>query len=778
MLLTNMSYLFLILLLILPFFGWVILRSFLNISSVIYLLPFSFVFGLCAYLVLLYALAYFFGVKIAVFISLFILFLTAIVFILSGKKDFLKIEAPININNSIFLFLVCFLIAFLTFLVTEKWVVWDFKFHLSVASHIARSDKFPCTSSNWPSLFIPYHFGFDLLSASLVKLSGISVMNSFRFVIVLSSIVTFLSAFAVSDFFLRKLNNAGFFKSLIGALVFYFSGNLLWLDAIFRYLFKIPPVDSSWSFLQTILGIGIHGSIITDIGSGGIFFASVTLGIQMFLLILFLFLYEKSLSLKYMISLLIPSIALFHCAEWILYIFLLSLIVSSFILFLDRNKKEDFKVNLLKNLLYSAIIFSIIIFNGIAYKILSSNYTYLPCFLELIFNPTPFFLRVFGRFGNLNLHRDVGLFSWDFISEFGIALILLPFIFYRIFKNNFNGYSLILSIILVSFVSPFILYIKSSPPDVIRLFHPGYELLGLFLFILLLDFLKTFKNVLRITLPGIIISTIVIPPILILSLSGIFSPAIYLSYPFIGFIDYSVKDFIKDRNFRKFSSNVTEGVKLVRKGSVIDDADIKIVNYLRKNSSSDEYGLSSYPFPFDYLGIPCYNALRGSGLARKITYVSLLQTFDPYLLEELKIKWFYLEPKTAEFVNLKVFEELIKNGYAREVLEVNSEVYGKGTLYEFVDLNKYMLSMPRKTYWTYFVYFTQNIIPLPDSSGKEMFYLFTSEKEATEYLKKEMKTNTDLKNHKPFVDAVSEEIIKQQAAINDFGIKYNKINFN
>jgi len=270
----------------------------------------------------------------------------------------------------------------------------------------------------------------------------------------------------------------------------------------------------------------------------------------------------------------------------------------------------------------------------------------------------------------------------------------------------------------------------------------------------------------------------VIPPILILSLSGIFSPAIYLSYPFIGFIDYSVKDFIKDRNFRKFSSNVTEGVKLVRKGSVIDDADIKIVNYLRKNSSSDEYGLSSYPFPFDYLGIPCYNALRGSGLARKITYVSLLQTFDPYLLEELKIKWFYLEPKTAEFVNLKVFEELIKNGYAREVLEVNSEVYGKGTLYEFVDLNKYMLSMPRKTYWTYFVYFTQNIIPLPDSSGKEMFYLFTSEKEATEYLKKEMKTNTDLKNHKPFVDAVSEEIIKQQAAINDFGIKYNKINFN
>ncbi|GEM_PF-6117648 len=778
-----MSHIYLILLLILPLFGFVALRGLLGVNSFVYLLPFSFVFGAATFLALLYGVSFFIGIQKAAFFSLLIMLVFSLCIALNFRKDIFKLKNPLSLQQSSVLVFLCLFISFFTYLITDKWIMWDFKFHLSVANYFISTDKFPQSVSNWPSLFIPYHYGFNLLSAAITKLAGISVINSFRLIIIISSIIIPLSCFAIASFFVNDLwlsndkNQVIKFKymsSLFGGLFFYFASNLLWLDALVRYLLKIPPVSQSWTFIQTMLGIGIHGSIISDIGSGGILFASLTIGIQLFLLLLFLylrFLYSSSLSISYILSIFIVSLSLFHIAEWILYVFLLATVISTIVSFIYKDHM-DFKNPLIKNSVCILIYTLIIFLNGLAYRILSQEYSYMPSFLELTLNPKPFSLSAFGRFGNLNEHRDVNLFSWDFISEFGFQFIFSGFVIYWLIKKRVKGLNFILSFLFISFVAPFCLYIKSSPPDSVRLFHPGYELLSMLFILWLFEWKDNLKTKPGQYLVRVFVFVFLLPSIVTLVLTGLFSPGVYLNYPYIAFIDYSAKELIKDKNILKFNKNINDALVLMKNGAVIDETDLKISSYLKTHSKAYEYGVSSNPFPFDYIGRPCYSALRGSSLARRITYVTLLRTLDPYLLKELKIKWLYLDPKTSEFIDLKLVDDLVKSGFLKEALVVNSPVYGQSKLYKFIDIKKHIEQVPRRVYWTFFVYGGQNLIPLSDSSGSQVAYLFSSEKAATDFLKEQIKNNPEFKGQRPFVDAIDENIVNEQAKLNGIIVKH------
>src|SRR3989338_11334765 len=195
----------LILLLILPLFGFVALRGLLGVNSFVYLLPFSFVFGAATFLALLYGISFFIGIQKATFLALLIMLLFSLCFAFNFRKDIFKIKNPLSLKQSLVLVFICLFISFFTCLITDKWIIWDFKFHLSVANYFTSTDKFPQSVSNWPSLFIPYHYGFNLLSAAITKLAGISVISSFRFIIVISSIIIPLSCFAIASFFVNDL---------------------------------------------------------------------------------------------------------------------------------------------------------------------------------------------------------------------------------------------------------------------------------------------------------------------------------------------------------------------------------------------------------------------------------------------------------------------------------------------------------------------------------------------------------------------------------------------
>lgn len=749
-----------LLLLIPPFFGFVVLRAFLGLSSFIYLLPFSFVFGFASLLVLEYGLAYFFGIQKAAFIALAVLLVIALILCAVYRKEILKIEIDYKPKEFIILFFICFLIAFFTYLLSEKWIILDFRFHVSVASHLVSTDKFPQAVSNWPTLLIPYHYGFDLLSALIVKLTNISVINSFHLIGIASSVITFLSCFALSYFFSREVLNVSknFIPVLFSALLFYFAGNLLWLDALLRHFLRIVPVEEGWSLFQSFCALGMHGSIMNDLGGSGILFPSSTLGIQLFLLLFFLYFRFLKLNVicpKSLVCIFIVSLILFHTAEWILYVFLLALVLSMFF---------SLRSFFVKNLACFFIIVFVIVFNNVAYKILSEDYSYLPSFLEFSLNPNLFSLKAFGRFGDLNQHRLISLFSWDFISEFGFQLMFLPFVVYWLIRKKITEIAFILSFLLVSFISPFFLYIKSSPPDSIRLFHPGFELLSLLFGLWIFDFKKPFL----VLFPSVVI----LPSILTLALSSIFSPGIYLSHQFIDYVNFAFGEYKKDKDIKKFFKDINQGISILKQGSVIGDSDIEIANYLKTHSKIDEYGISTNPLPFDYAGIPCYS-IRGTSLPRRVTFVTLLHTLDPYLIKELKIRWLYVEPNTARLMDIDLLEELMEKNILKEVLLTTSPLSKdvKLRLFEFIDMEKYLETYPRKAYWTFFTYLDDNIVPINDAQGKGTVCLFQSEKEATSFLKNQIKIDKEFKSYKPNVNAIDIFTLENQAKDNNLTLR-------
>ncbi len=753
-----------LLFLILPFFGWVVLRTLLDISSIVYLFPFSFVFGTASFLILIYSLAYFIGVQNATLVSILILFLISITVGLFFKEKVFKFENTLEFKQLIILSIICTFILFFTYLTLNKSSIWDFGYHLSQASFFVTSDKFPTGTYSWPSIFIPYHYGFDIYSALLSKLMHISVLNSFHFVVLTSVVVIFFSCFAIVYFFTE---GKSFLQALAGSIAFYFAGNLLWLDSLIRYIFKIEPVTNSWSLFESVCALGMHGSFMSDLGSAGIMFASITLGVQFFLLLLFLYFnfVSKTSSFIYLIPILITSLALFHSAEWILYIFMASLLLSS-MLFLIFKNQSNYKSLVLKNLICLICFIAIIVFNGLATTIISQNYTYIPDFFIYLLKSNPFQFEVFGRFGDLNHHRIINFFSWDFLCELGLQFIFSIFVVYWLIRKNFVWTNFILSFILISYIIPFFVLIKTSPPDILRLYHPAHELLTcLFIlcifnmaFVMRVRFLNTFKNILFVVI-------IISQPVITLVLGGIFSPSIYLNHDFINKIQLGLHD---------STFNSSTNLLLSLRGKLdADKSFTEIVEYLQKHSQSNECGLSINSLPFGYVGIPCYS-INGSSLSRKATYITLLQTLDPYLIKELNIKWLFLDSRTAPFVDLGLIEKLIQEGVLKPLIEIEDKYLpnAKAMLLEFTDQEKYISTFPRRAYWTFNVYLSEKVAIFPESYNTKVMLLFQSEIDATKYLKRIMEIDHTIKKNKLFVNAFSEDILKQQATIHNCVLKY------
>ncbi len=758
--------------LVLPLFGWLAVRTILNVSSIVYLIPFSWIFGVASFLTLLYSFAYFIGVQKAALLALCILFLLSILLVVYFKEKIIRLESSLTFKEIVVVFGLSFLISILTYSLLTKWHIWDFEYHVSEAILFASKDKFPTGTYAWPSIFIPYHYGFDILSASISKIGNISMVNAFNLIVVISVMTTVFACFTFAYFFDQRKS---FLTSLFAGLGFYFAGGLLWLDSFIRYLLKIYPVTKDWSFFKTFCAVGLHGSYMNDMGSGGIMFASLTLGVQLFILLIFIyfnFIQDKSLNYFYMLPFLITSIALFHCAEWIIYIFITSLILSSIVSFFLRNTL-DWKSLIIKNIFCCIGIVAFMLFNSLAASYISKDFNYVPNFFTYALKANILQFEVFGRFGDLNQHRLVSFFSWDFVSELGIQFLLLMFVFVWLLKNKFSWAPFIISFIIVSFAVPFCIVITTSPPDILRMYHPAFEIISMLFILWSRDFAGSFKlPFLKKLIPVIFSFFVIVQPVCKLTLSSVFGPPIYLGHEYIDLVDNSIKRFINDHDFKYFSNTVGDLVRALNIG--IFGNDYKVTQFLLKEQSKyNGYGLSLNHLPFSFAGIPCYS-ISGSSLSKKITFITLLQTLDPYLIKELKIKWLFLDTRTAQFTKLSVIEDLINRNFLKLVFEVDDKYVPnvRAGLLRFIDSDRYFKTYPRKTYWTYHIYSGDNIITFPSSSGKEVIYLFKSENEAVVFLKQLLELNTQLKNANPAVDAFSEDTLKEQANKNNCVLRY------
>lgn len=774
-----MIYYSLFLFLLVPILGFLILRFLLGINSLIFLLPFSLVLGVSIFLDLIHLCDPLLGIQNGTFLSLIIIFLSTLSLLIYNKKKlFEKIDNPLKLNQYFILLSTILFVIVFTYLVSDKWVMLDFKFHLSQVNNFVRTNRFPVGIPESPSLLIPYHYGFDLFCASISKLLGMSAISTFRLVIVLFSVITFLSGFALSYLLVSDLqansflSGSKFTNSFIGALLFYFSGNLLWLDAIFRYVFKIFPVQSNWSIFKTACAIGFHGGIVNDISNACVFFASLSIGLGLSLLLFFLyikFIQQEKFCIKTFVIMFFVSISLFHCAEYILYAFSLSVLLSPFISKILKEK-ITFKENVLKSFACFLYLPAVLFVNSLTYIFESSKYTYMPAFLELELNTNLPFIETFGRFGNINEHAFISLFSWDFISEMGLPFVFIVLIVIWMIKTKSKWCTFFLSFFLISFTSPFILYIKSSPPDSLRLLHPGLEMLNMFFAFYMLSLInKTNIKLLKLTLNTSLILMIA-PQLIKLILAGIFSLNIYLNYLFIDNINILIKNLIVEKDISNFSSTVSYYVSTIKKSTISDDSDKRLAIYLDKNYIDGNCGFSMKSTGFNLVGIPCYNPIAGA-TCREFTFATFLRTLDPYLGKEMNIRWIYIDPLTEGLLNISELQNLIKLGLLKEVFSVSSIFYPKPLkLYEFIDLENYIKNNPRKTYWTYLRYMTSDIIPISNQNGEKVIYLFKSEKEADAYLKEMIKVNPLFKSYKPFTQAVDINMLKLRFA--NFNLKY------
>ena len=311
---------FLTFIFILTSFGFISLSQITKITSILYLVPFSFIAGMSSYLFLCHSLSFLFGPKLGSIISLLILFILTIFILILKKfryKHFHGITNEINKKQLIFLSLFALIISILSYSAMNRFSIFDKEFHIPLAITIFHNNVYPPRDFYRPEYIILYHYGGDLLSGAINYLTKLEISTSFEALLSVLSGITFLCYFVLAWILTKNYK-----ISFIAGFCSYFGGGLLWLDTLIRYIFKLSPVsEQNWNFLQTLLNIGTHGGIL-DAPSINAFISTMGTGtpILIFSLLLFWEITKESTNkgIAYKIIFLnISLFSLFLCAEWL-----------------------------------------------------------------------------------------------------------------------------------------------------------------------------------------------------------------------------------------------------------------------------------------------------------------------------------------------------------------------------------------------------------------------------------------------------------------------------
>lgn len=749
-------------------FGFISLSQITKIKSLIFLIPSSFSFGIAAYLFICHILSFLTGPQTASIISLFILLAFSLIILVLKYKTLYKIEAEITNLQLISIICIGTIISILSFLAMYRFGPFDNEFHIQLASTLFHNNIYPPRDFYRPEYVLLYHFGGDLLAGAISHICGTSISRGFELMSFIFSGVTFLSLFSVAWILTKNFN-----LSLIGSFCTYFSGGLLWLDAIIRYVSNnLPSSSYKWSFLETFFNVGIHGAI-TD--GPWIFTLLSTAGIGTPVLIFSLILFWKMIEennlkayISHIIFLLVSLFTLFLSAEWLYMTFLGAVI--PFLLFLVVKKQKQFLIPIVVLLTLSVIL------NKTLGNTLFLQDTIQSLGRANIFNigikKSLLHVMSWGRLSkNIMDYKEISSFSWDFISEFGLSFFLFPIsIIYLIKTKNKFAFLLFLTAI-TTIPLPVILDFKLNPVDANRLFSFGNSMLVLLITCGIgVLFNQFFQNK---TLLITYLTAFCLSPV-----SGLVSSAVFTPYIF------SSKSYVKEifDNFKRVKSLDDLKIYFVRLDKLVraiknrDTSNYeKEIQFLSLNSKPKDVAISSLTDVPAYAGV--YTLIpAGKWLYKDLIYsfydsiyLSTLTTLDPYLLDELNIKWIFLSnnsknnlPKETQGILSNT--ELCKLIYSRD--DKSYEIY-------HVNETKNLLSnFSRKTAWT-----------LVNSKGQPIelvalepikITLFPSLKSALLYLKLLQTIKPELKKELVTAQVVVIDSLEKQIKSNNLVIKLDK----
>lgn len=723
-------------------FGFISLSQITKINSLILLIPFSISFGIAVYLSICHALSFLTGPQTASIITLIILITLSLIIAFFNRKNLNLVKKEISNIQLITVSTVALVICILTFFAVSKYGTFDRESHMPIAMTMFHNNVYPPRDCFRPDYVLLYHYGGDLLAGAVYYITNFNISSAYEAVSTILSGTTFLSFFA-----LAWLLTKNFKLSLIAGFCTYFGGGLLWLDAMVRYLTKhFPEGASDWSFLQTYLNLGIHGGI-NNAPSVLSFISTFDLGnpLLIFSLAMFWKMIEGKNIIFYILFLSLALFPLFLTADWLYVTFWAA--VMPFLIVLWINNKKKFIV-------YSFILLFISMFlnksigNALFLQDPIQNLGRTNIF-DIGIKENPFTVVGWGRISHYVMnYQTISCFSWDFICELGLTLFLSPLVIIYLIKTKNNFTILLFLSALMTMPAPVIIDFKLNPVELVRLFSFGNNMLILLITCGIAFLYKPFlqKNIL------ILIYTIAftLSPVSQLLTGAILSPHFY-SDKFL--VQTVLNDFKNLRSFNDYINYYGLFNKFIlnSKNRIFNSFKNEI-DFFKANGKPKDVAISSV------YEIPTYAGTYSLIPARRLIYWEQLyspfntlfetsfNTLDPYLLNELNIKWVLLRndlktklPKEAKdnLNNAELFKLVYTSPDKTETTKEWFEIY-KSNDFENL-LNKY----PRKTAWLLINKQGQPIVT--SEIEKNKIALFPTSKEALSHLKILFGNNPSLK---------------------------------
>lgn len=686
--LILLSYLF-----ITSFFGYCILKKLLKISSFVLLIPLSVTLGTGSFIFLLQSLSFLLTPRLAAPSILIIQFATSVLMYFIKINEAKSNEADVSKNQLVILIASTLMICFSTYLGIFRYGTFDRTAHLPMATSIFQNNTYPPMDPYRPDYVLLYHYGGDLLAGAINYLSGANISTSYELISSLFSGITFLS-FISLGWILSK----NFYLSFIAGFCAYFSGGLLWFDAILRYLIKnFPGGETNWSFLQTFLNLGIHGSIINP-PSVITFTSTSSLGNPMLIFCLIIF-YLMTLKIKFketvpfIIVLFITLFSLYMTTDWLYVTFWAGAVLFSLFILSRKNKQA----------LAATII--LLVFSAISYKTLA-NPLFMQDAIQNLGRTNIFALGIkkdlftvvsWGRLAtHIMNYTTINCFSWDFLCEFGLSLILIPFAIIYLVREK-NVFSMLLFFCIITTMPlPAIIDFKLNPVELVRLFAFGNTMLVLLITFGINFALKTFFQSKILTILYLIFFCL--SPISQLTTAIIFTPHAFTNKEYVRRLCISLRA-TKSLFDLKIVFKSINDMALSKKDSVFWSYKNEM-DFLKKHCKERDVVISSlYEVPAFvgiYSVIPPGKLIYWDQLYSSFSKVfnTAFNTLDPYLISELNIKWILIDNNFKQLLPKEALEtlqkqDILKLAYSKQNIEI----------YRIEDLTNLMNTTQRKTAW-------------------------------------------------------------------------------
>ena len=757
-------------------FGYLALSQITKIRSILLLVPLSASFGISAYLFIFHCLSFIIGPNSATLATIFILLLLCIIILFIKKKDILKPELEANINQTITLYATSIIIFILSFLAIYRFGIFDKDFHIPMTLSIFNNNEYPPLDYFRPSYVLLYHYGSNLLAGAIHNFCKFEISTSFEIISAALGSITFLSFFVLAWIITKN-----FKLSFLAAFCTYFGGGLLWLDAIIRYLSKhLPQHASDWTFLQTFFNLGIHGGIL-NAPSVLSFVSTYSIGFPLLILSIVLvwrLINESEFKIKilYIVFLNISLFSLFISANWLYATFWAGVILFLVILFLYKQANQIVYIisTFAISIILSKTIGNALFFQDVTHS-LGRGSIYNIAIKEKLFSVT--------SWGRLNTDvaqfQSVPLFSWDFIAEFGLSLFLIPIIIIYLKKHKDIFSYLLLFFAITTMPIPLLFDFKISPVDLNRLFSFGNSMLIL---LITCSIGILFKELIS---KKIFIATYMLlfclSPISELFSSIVFTPNITFEKSFSKAVTEDLKKVKSLNDFAKYYKVFSNSAKTIKNKINITYRDE--IDYLKKNSKPGDVAISSISKIPLYAGV--YTLVPPREYSYKDVlysyidniYPTIITTLDPFLLNELNIKWILIDKEYKKNLSIETKnklnnQEIFNLAY---ISKENQDLTDKKQIeiYHVNEIKDLQVDYIRKTAWLLLDENGQPIIELA-SSNENKIRLFPSSKNALLYLKDLYSTNPDFKKELITAQVIPINSLEEQISKNKLNIALDK----